>query len=89
MKEEDMREFIEFVEARQRLCERLRYVTRLQNRLQKLQIEALNEVSASSVTLKNIQRRHKTWKVGDDVKKLAREAGMLKIFANVDGEWLR
>lgn len=85
MEEKEMEDFIRFLEARQRLVERLKQVERIKG----LEIELLEGASMSAVTLRDIQQRHKSWKVGDEIRKLAKDAGMGKLFAHVDGSWLR
>jgi len=85
MDDKEMEDFIRFLEARQRLVERLHQVERIKT----LEMEVLEGASMSAVTLRDIQQRRKGWKVGDEVRKLAKEAGMSKLFAHVDGSWLR
>jgi hypothetical protein len=85
MIEKEMEEFIQFIEARQRLCERMTQLIRIQ----KLQLELLEETKKSSETLVRLQHLHKDWKVGAEVKQLAKDSGMMKIFSHVEGSWLR
>jgi hypothetical protein len=88
---DDVEEFVLFVGLRERLCMGLEQMARLQ----KLQLEVLKDVQKSSAGLSRMQERHKSWKVGEDVRVLAASVGMKSLFARTTSDnwprygWLR
>ena len=82
MNQDDVDEFVSFVGLRERLCMGLEQMTRLQQ----LQLEVLEDVRKSSAALARMQGRHKSWKVGEDVRLLAASVGMKSLFARTTSD---
>ena len=85
MDEQD--DLVQFIRLKERLLLRL---VNLQ-RIQKLQIEMLDEVSKAAHDLGNLQSRHREWKLNSDdvqVVKAAKMWGTLR-YSSLTGDGLR